>query len=101
MTVKANGGYGIKDKKVSVGGGVEYKADAFKGKANAGFKTKVGTENSNVLTFDAGVESDVIVPGATLKLAYSENKTDTMNFLADQARSQNFGKVEASATIKF
>ena len=44
LTVKANGDYGIKDKKVSVGGGVEYKADAFKATANVGLSTVVGTE---------------------------------------------------------
>ena len=104
LTVKANGGYGIKDKKVSVGGGVEYKADAFKATANVGFSTVVGTEKSSVLTLDAAVESDVIVPGATLKLAYGAAKND-QNLLDKQTASdvtaKNLGKVVASATIKF
>ncbi len=100
LTVKANAGYVIADKKVSVGGGVEYKADAFKATANAGFATKVGTEKSNVLTFDAAVESDVLVPGATLKLAYGKT-ADDQNLLSGQTLAQDLGKVEASCTIKF
>ena len=100
LTVKANAGYVIADKKVSVGGGVEYKADAYKATANAGFETKVGTENSNVLTFDAAVESDVIIPGATLKLAYGKT-ADDQNLLSGQTLAQDLGKVEASCTIKF
>ena len=100
LTVKANAGYVIADKKVSVGGGVEYKADAYKATANAGFATVVGTENSNVLTFDAAVESEVLVPGATLKLAYGK-ATDKQNLLSGQTPAQDLGKVEASCTIKF
>ena len=104
LTVKANAGYGIADKKVSVGGGVEYKADAFKATANVGFSTIVGTEKSSVLTLDAAVESEVIVPGATLKLAYGAASGD-QNLLdkqtASNVKAQNLGKVVASATIKF
>ena len=100
LTVKANVGYGIADKKVSVGGGVEYKADAYKATANAGFATEVGKDNANVLTFDAAVESEVLVPGATLKLAYGKT-ADKQNLLSGQTLAQDLGKVEASCTIKF
>ena len=42
----------------------------------------------------------MLVPGATLKLAYGAADND-QNLLADQAIAQDFGKVVASATIKF
>ena len=100
LTVKANAGYGIAEKKVSVGGGVEYKADAYKATANAGFATEVGKDNANVLTFDVAVESEVLVPGATLKLAYGKT-ADKQNLLSGQTLAQDLGKVEASCTIKF
>ena len=104
LTVKANGGYGIADKKLSAGAGVEYKTDAFKATADVGYSTILGTEKSSVVTLDAAVESEVLVPGATLKLAYGAAKYD-QNLLDGQTASdvvkQDLGKVVASATIKF
>ena len=63
-------------------------------------RTEVGKDNANVLTFDAAVESEVLVPGATLKLAYGKT-ADKQNLLSGQTLAQDLGKVEASCTIKF
>ena len=99
LTVKANGGYVVADKKISLGASVEYKAAAFTAKAAAGYNWVLDATKAQ-LTASASVETDVLVPGATLKLAYGAADND-QNLLADQAIAQDFGKVVASATIKF
>ena len=56
------------------------------------------------LTLNASVETESIIPGATLKLAYGAADKD-QNLLKDQNKEfqpvQNFGKVDATCTIKF
>ena len=99
LTVKANGGYVIADKKISIGASAEYKAAAFTAKAAVGYNWVVDASKAQ-LTASASIESDVLVPGATLKLAYGKASAK-QNLLADQAIAQNFGKIVASAKIAF
>ena len=111
LTVK--GGYVVKPAltttqfgKVYVGADVEYANDLFTAKAGVGYNSFVGknVKDAACFTMNASVETTAIIPGATLKLAYGAAK-DNMNFLKDQVEDlqpkQNFGKVDATCTIKF
>ena len=93
--------------KYYLGADVEYTNDLFTAKAGVGFNSYVGKVNGNKvkdlaqLTLKASVESDAIIPGATLKLAYGAADGD-QNLLKGQGIvAQNLGKVEATCTIKF
>ena len=89
--------------KYYLGADVEYTNDLFTAKAGVGFNSYVakGLENAAQLTLKASVESEAIIPGATLKLAYGAADGD-QNLLKDQKKvAQNLGKVEATCTIKF
>ena len=99
--------------KYYLGADVEYTNDLFTAKAGVGFNSYVakGLENVAQLTLNASIETEAIIPGATLKLAYGAAKND-QNLLKDQNTfgnslmdvkplNQNFGKVEATCTIKF
>ena len=114
-----NGGYeidpipgnrydGISVGKYYLGADVEYTNDLFTAKAGVGFNSYVGKVNGNnvkdlaQLTLKASVESDAIIPGATLKLAYGAADDVKQNLLKDQKPvDQSIGKVEATCTIKF
>ena len=100
VKVRANGGYVIDSTKVSVGAGATYETDLFKVEGDVGYNVKVNTDNTNVLTLSASIESSALIPGATLKLAYSEADED-MNLLKDQETPQNLGKIVASCKIEF
>ena len=92
--------------KYYLGADVEYTNDLFTAKAGVGFNSYVakGLENAAQLTLKASVESDAIIPGATLKLAYGA-ADGKQNLLKDQVNGvqkvQNLGKVDATCTIKF
>ena len=111
--VSANGGYVIDATntkaaelvgKYYVGADAEYKNDLFTAKAGVGFNSFVGknVKDAAQLTASASIESDVVVPGATLKLAYSAADKD-QNILKGQTNNKayNLGKLEATCTIKF
>ena len=89
-----------------IGADVEYTNDLFTAKAGVGFNSYVakGLKDVAQLTLSASVETDAIIPGATLKLAYGaadgkQNLLKGQNEIVQPA--QNFGKVEATCTIKF
>ena len=97
-------GYGIESKKLSVAGSVEYAAETFTASAGAKFATVVGSENAKQFYETASIESDAIIPGATLSLTYDDpaGATSTLNFLEGQTSvSQNFGAVTATCSIAF
>ena len=96
----ANGGYKFEDKNYYLGASVEYAHDLFTAKAEVGFNNVVDKKDAAQLTLKASVESDAIIPGATLKLAYGAAKKD-QNLLKDKTITQNLGKVDATCTIKF
>ena len=107
-----NGGYvidpnkyttiGTKEGKYYLGADVEYTNELFTAKAGVGFNSFVGkgVEDKAQLTLKASVESDAIIPGATLKLAYGAGD-EKQNLLKNQKINQQFGKVDATCTIKF
>ena len=96
----AKGGYKFEAKNYYLGASVEYAHDLFTAKAEVGFNNVVDKKDVAQLTLKASVESDAIIPGATLKLAYGAGDKD-QNLLKDQAIDQQFGKVDATCTIKF
>ena len=100
----AKGGYKFEAKNYYLGASVEYAHDLFTAKAEVGFNSNVGkgVKDEAQLTLSASVESDAIIPGATLKLAYGAADDVKQNLLKDQkVVDQSIGKVEATCTIKF
>ena len=108
FTVTAGGSYTLSSKKLGVSGSVKYAAEKFTAKAGADFIKYLVDNGTKQLYANASIESDSIIPGATLKLAYgptyvsSEDKTysyaDTNLLNGDAAK---YGQVNASCTIKF
>ena len=96
LSASVNGGYIIDTKVWSVGGDVKYAADAFTVKAATAVKKTVDTDNM-LLSASASVESAVLVPGSTLKLAWSGAK----DLLDKDPSKTNYGKVIASCKIAF
>ena len=95
-------GYGIESKKLSVAGSVKYAAEKFTASAGANFATVVGSENAKQFYVTASIESDAIIPGATLSLTYADPDGEDLNFLKGQTPvSQNFGAVAAKCSIAF
>ena len=96
-------GYGIESKNLSVSGSVKYAAEKFTASAGAKFATVVDSENAKQFYVTASVESDAIIPGATLSLTYDDpdGKTSKLNFLEGQTTVQNFGAVAATCSIAF
>ena len=83
-----------------VGSEVEYTTEKCIAKAGLVVKSKVGVANSARLTLEASIESDVVIPGANLKLAYGKTN-QLQNILDGQILPQKLGKLEATCTIKF
>ena len=96
LSASVNGGYVIDTKVWSVGGDVEYAADAFTVKAATAVKKTVDTDNM-LLSASASIESAVLVPGSTLKLAWSGAK----DLLDKDPLKANYGKIVASCKIAF
>ena len=96
-------GYGIESKKVSVSGSASYAAEKFTASAGVTFATVLETENSNQFYVTASIESDAIVPGATLALTYADpdGANSSLNLLDGQVSPKNLGAVTASCTIAF
>lgn len=96
-------GYGLKSKKLSVSGSASYAAEKFTVAAGATFATVLESENTNQFYITASVESDALIPGATLALTYADPDyaDTTLNLLDGQRPVQNLGAVTASCTIAF
>ena len=90
-------------KAMEVSGNVEYAADKFTAKAGVTFGTNLDVDDMSYFFVTGSVESDAIINGATLSLAYGKDSANNkMNFLDDQlGREQNFGAVTAKCTIAF
>ena len=102
ITVGANAEITLKTKEFSAGANVKYAAEKFTAKAGLNFGKTFDVDNTTVLSATASVESDAVIPGATLSLAYGKDSNGTkMNFLADQRVDQNFGAVTAKCKIAF
>ncbi len=87
---------GANEGKFSAGLDAEYKVDAFTAKASVGTETKF-KENDLILKASASIETKALVPGATLKLAWSDAK----DLLKNGTASTKYGKVVASCKIEF
>ena len=95
-------GYGIESKNLSVSDSVKYAAEKFTASAGAKFATVVDSENAKQFYVTASVESDAIIPGATLSLTYDDpTGSSKLNFLEGQTTVQNFGAVTATCSIAF
>ena len=102
ITVGAGLWMTTKSKALEVSANAKYAAEKFTAKAGAAFGTNLDAENKAYFFMTGSVESDAIINGATLSLAYGKDSADNkMNFLADQARAQNFGAVTAKCSIAF
>ncbi len=100
FTIGADVKYAFKNKDIETSASVGYEHEMFEVAAGIGFGTTIDVKKSNVLTFNASVATEAIIPGAKLSLAYGAGDGD-MNLLKDQALDQNFGKVQAKCTITF
>ncbi|MGN1189492.1 MAG: hypothetical protein ACI4SL_03755 [Candidatus Ornithospirochaeta sp.] len=102
VTVGAGFWMTTKSKDMEVSANVKYAPEKFTAKVGATFGTNLETENKAYFFMTGSVESDAIINGATLSLAYGKDSTKKdMNFLADQDTTQNFGAVTAKCTIAF
>ena len=93
LEVGASFDYGIKEEAYLLGATVSYKFDAFTVAAGINYNSK------EQLYANASVETASIIPGATLKLAYSPVSKDgvvTTNLLKEK-----YGKIDATCTIAF
>ena len=98
FTLTPKGGFAIADNKWNAGLDAKYVADAFTVKAGASVKALAEKDAALQLGASASIESAAIVPGATLKLAWSDGK-DLLNKIASETK--NYGKIVASAKIEF
>ena len=107
LSADATVGYVIDTKKLSTSANIAYTVDAFTAKAGVAYSTIIKTDDSNVLSATASVESSALIPGATLALTFGKDSADNdMNFLkgqsqAGKAKPQNFGAITASCKIAF
>ena len=115
ITIGADAAYEVEAYKVSLGGwmttnskmyeinaSAEYRAEMFTAAVGATFGATVDADDSAYLRLDASVETDKLIPGATLSLAYSPLRESadhgkyTTNLLKEK-----YGSVDATCTIKF
>ena len=106
FTVTAGGSYKLSAKELEVSGSVKYAAEKFTAKAGATFSKTLEENGAKQLYANASVESDSIIPGATLKLAYGPTTKDMKTYYATETNlldieNTNYGKVDLSCTIKF
>ena len=102
ITIGANAEIVLKSKEFSAGANVKYAAEKFTAKAGVSFGKTFDVDDTTVLSATASIESEAIIPGATLSLAYGRDSNGTkMNFLKDQEVAQNFGAITAKCKIAF
>ena len=103
VTVGGGAWFKTTSKAMEVSANVKYAAEKFTAKASAAYGMDLDTENKAYVYATASVESDAIINGATLSLAYGKDSANKdMNFLSNNAsRPQNFGAVTAKCTIAF
>ena len=104
LALTAEGSYSLKTNAWSVSGSAKYKAETFTAKAGATFN--YNNANAMQLYANASIESDSVLPGTTLKLAFSPNSAGrypnnkvVSNFL--DSTTKDYGRIEASCTIEF
>lgn len=90
-------GYVFDSGKFSTGLDAEYKVDAFTAKAGIKAETYFN-ENDLILKASASIETKALIPGATLKLAWSD-ANDLLKRVDDH--EEVYGKIVASCKIAF
>ena len=88
----------LKDVSYGVKADYTYTADIFTAKAGIGYNFV--NKDSQQLYASASVSSDVLVPGATLSLAYAPIKDDKGN-VTSNILAEKYGKVDATCKITF
>ena len=103
VTVGGGAWFKTTSKAMEVSANVKYAAEKFTAKAGAAYGMDLDTEDKAYVYATASVESDAIINGATLSLAYGKDSdNNNMNFLSNNtSRPQNFGAVTAKCTIAF
>ena len=115
ITIGADAGYKTDLYEASVGGwmttntkyyelsaSAKYKAELFTVGVGLTFGAQVDVDDSAYLRANASVETDKLVPGATLALKYSPKRADTKDgAYTTNLLKEKYGKVEASCTIAF
>ena len=87
---------------LSVSANVKYAAEKFTAKCGVAYGMNLKAEGAEVLSATASIETNAVIPGATLSLSYGKDSAgNTMNFLADKDDAQNFGAVTAKCKIAF
>lgn len=97
VTLTPSVGYVIKSETFKAGLDVAYATDAFTAKAGVSTETAKFNADNLLLGASASVESAALIPGATLKLAWSDAK----DLLDNNDAKTNYGKVIASCKIAF
>ena len=102
ITVSANVEMTTESQDLSVSANVKYAAEKFTAKCGVAYGMNLKAEGAEVLSATASIETNAVIPGATLSLSYGKDSAgNTMNFLADKADAQNFGAVTAKCKIAF
>ena len=103
VTVGGGAWFKTTSKAMEVSANVKYAAEKFTAKAGAAYGMDLDTEDKAYVYATASVESDAIINGATLSLAYGKDSdSNNMNFLSNNtSRPQNFSAVTAKCTIAF
>ena len=102
LTVSANVEMTTESQDLSVSANVKYAAEKFTAKCGVAYGMNLKAEGAEVLSATASIETNAVIPGATLSLSYGKDSAgNTMNFLADKDDDQNFGAVTAKCKIAF
>ena len=102
ITVSANVEMTTESQDLSVSANVKYAAEKFTAKCGVAYGMNLKAEGAEVLSATASIETNAVIPGATLSLSYGKDSAgNTMNFLADKDDAQNFGAVTAKCKIAF
>ena len=102
ITVSANVEMTTESQDLSVSANVKYAAEKFTAKCGVAYGMNLKAEGAEVLSATASIETNAVIPDATLSLSYGKDSAgNTMNFLADKDDDQNFGAVTAKCTIAF
>lgn len=97
VTLTPSVGYVIDSETFKAGLDVAYTTDAFTAKAGVSTKTTKFNADTLLLGASASIESAALIPGATLKLAWS----DADDLLDKNSDETNYGKIIASCKIAF
>ncbi len=97
VTLTPSVGYVIKSETFKAGLDVAYTTDAFTAKAGVSTETAKFNADNLLLGASASVESAALIPGATLKLAWSDAK----DLLDNNVEKTNYGKIVAYCKIAF